>query len=67
MDLDVGFGALEIVGSGTGSNPGSLGGVNVGVRGVEVDLPGLRIYVGDDRVDLDIGGLVVVGVGEETP
>ena len=67
LDLDVGFGALEITGVGAGPGPRGLGGFDVGRGRVEVDLPGLRVDVGDDRVNLDIGGLVVVDVGEESP
>jgi len=63
LDLDVGFGALEITRGGIGLNVESLGGIDVEGVSVEVDLPDLRIDFGDDG----FGGLVVVEFGEETP
>ena len=62
LDLDVGFGELEITRGGIGPDLDGLGGIDVGRVSVEVDLPGLRIDLGEDG----FGGLVVIEVGEET-
>jgi hypothetical protein len=63
LDLDVGFGALEITRGGIGRTREGLRGVDVGDLSVEVDLSDLTVDFGDDA----FGGLVVVEGGEETP